>query len=450
VTLYRAHYVTVTQSSPSSPYAPGSYADALIPFTHPETGQPLGGRFPAAPFPVSAGRNQPVWVEVFVPAGTPAGTYSGTVTFTATGVQPTVVPVTLTVWNFTLSASSSLKSAFGEFWEFWGPFGVSPTSAEAIDIEWRFAKTALAHRVTPSRPGKTLGWFAADGTALPADDRMREWLGTLGATTWKIPEFFADPVGADRPKMIRYLRTLYDYLSARGWASRAYIYPQINDEPGSSQAYEAIRNYAAMVHEANPNLKVLATQHQTTDPSQIDGAVDIWVTHFQGYNASVAQARRAAGDQQWVYQIDAWGGTHMGWMLDYPILNYRVPHWVNWINRVDGLLYWTTTFWALVNDPWTDTRTYAYGGYVMNGEGSLFYPGNAVGYAGPIVSARLKVLRDGMEDYEYLKLLANVAGGSVSDTMARTVATTYSSWNRSPANLQSNREAIAQRIQSGQ
>jgi glycosyl hydrolase family 123 len=119
VTLYRAHYVPVTQSSPVAPNPPGWYADALIPFKHPETGQPLGGRFPAAPFPVNAGQNQPVWVEVFVPPATPPGTYTGAVTVTASGLAPTTVPLTLTVWNFTLPNSSSVRSAFGEFWNVW-------------------------------------------------------------------------------------------------------------------------------------------------------------------------------------------------------------------------------------------------------------------------------------------------------------------------------------------
>ena len=86
ITLYRAHYVPVVQSSPGAHSPPGSWPDALIPFKHPDTGQPLGGRFPAAPFPVPAGQNQPVWVEVFVPPGPPPGTYTGAVTLTASGV----------------------------------------------------------------------------------------------------------------------------------------------------------------------------------------------------------------------------------------------------------------------------------------------------------------------------------------------------------------------------
>src|SRR5260370_21654317 len=46
-TLYREKYMHVTSSSPKRgsnlPLAPGWYPDALIPFTDPDTGQPLSG-----------------------------------------------------------------------------------------------------------------------------------------------------------------------------------------------------------------------------------------------------------------------------------------------------------------------------------------------------------------------------------------------------------------------
>ena len=148
----------------------------------------------------------------------------------------------------------------------------------------------------------------------------------------------------------------------------------------------------------------------------------------------------------WTYQTGAWNIAHPTWLLDYPILHYRVPLWMLWVNRIDGLLYWQTTYWSQVADPWTDTRTYRDGTRVYNGEGSLFYPGNAVGYNGPIVSARLKALRDGMEDYEYLKILAGIIGVSGANSLASSVATRFTSWNPSPANLQAIREAVAQRI----
>ena len=44
----------------------------------------------------------------------------------------------------------------------------------------------------------------------------------------------------------------------------------------------------------------------------------------------------------------------------------------------------------------------------QNGNGLLFYPG----YEGPVPSLRLYVLRDGIEDYEYLSILKNKIGAA--------------------------------------
>ncbi len=61
------------------------------------------------------------------------------------------------------------------------------------------------------------------------------------------------------------------------------------------------------------------------------------------------------------------------------------------------------------NDPWTNVRLF--GG---NGDGTLFYPGRPDRIGGhtdiPIESIRLKLIREGMEDYEYLALLARLDG----------------------------------------
>jgi Domain of unknown function (DUF4091) len=256
-------------------------------------------------------------------------------------------------------------------------------------------------------------------------------------------------MGADRSKMLRYLRTLHDYLAARGWVNRAFVYTPLTDEPGSAQDCQDIRNFAALVHEAHPNLRVLVTEQLTPENpawGSLVGSADIWVPIFNSYNASAAQTLQAGGDEVWTYQTGAWNIAHPTWLLDYPILHYRIALWMLWVNRIDGLLYSQTTYWSQVADPWTDTRTYRDGTRVYNGEGSLFYPGNAVGYNGPIVSARLKALRDGMEDYEYLKILAGIIGVSGANSLATSVATSFTTWNPSPANLQAIREAVAQRI----
>lgn len=87
--LYREKYVYVSSSSPNwggtnKPLGTGWYPDALIPFTDPETGNPLPkATLTAAPFDVKAGSNQPIWIDLLVPQSATAGQYSGAYTVTS-------------------------------------------------------------------------------------------------------------------------------------------------------------------------------------------------------------------------------------------------------------------------------------------------------------------------------------------------------------------------------
>jgi hypothetical protein len=74
------------------------------------------------------------------------------------------------------------------------------------------------------------------------------------------------------------------------------------------------------------------------------------------------------------------------------------------LEGVDGELYFDTVFAYNRKDPWLDV--YEFSG---NGDGTFFYPGIPSRIGGethiPIESLRLKYLRDGLEDFEYLRLL---------------------------------------------
>ncbi|MBI3804305.1 MAG: PKD domain-containing protein, partial [Nitrospirae bacterium] len=66
----------------------------------------------------------------------------------------------------------------------------------------------------------------------------------------------------------------------------------------------------------------------------------------------------------------------------------------------------------------------------------------------PIESIRLKLLREGMEDYEYMNLLKNLGDASFAQAqVARLVTNTYT-WNREPLDLYDAREKMAGQILS--
>jgi hypothetical protein len=84
--------------------------------------------------------------------------------------------------------------------------------------------------------------------------------------------------------------------------------------------------------------------------------------------------------------------------------------WLTWKYDIGGELYFNTNeAYSRKNDPWTDVHLF--GG---NGDGTLFYPGQPSVIGGrthiPVESIRLKLIREGLEDYEYLALVAKQRG----------------------------------------
>lgn len=106
--------------------------------------------------------------------------------------------------------------------------------------------------------------------------------------------------------------------------------------------------------------------------------------------------------------------------IDHSAIRARAMPWLAFENDASGIFYYdmiqmfSTGFLGSIQggDPWHNQ--YVFGG---NGDGTLLYPGKPCAVAGcdpffggttniPVASLRLKMIREGMEDYEYLNLLS--------------------------------------------
>ena len=121
IRLYREQYVQITRGSPdrggtNRPLGPGWYADALIPVSNASAGS--DGSLPeknipwqtATAFTIEEGKNQPFWIDIFVPRTAASGEYRGAVEVTDKQGKASV-RVTLHVWNFELP----LHEEYGQF-----------------------------------------------------------------------------------------------------------------------------------------------------------------------------------------------------------------------------------------------------------------------------------------------------------------------------------------------
>jgi hypothetical protein len=447
VALFREQYLVVRTPSPRSTEGPGIYPDALIPLqaeagTKPPEKAP---RFIGTPFQIPPGFNQPFWIEIRVPKDAAPGDYAGTVTVSVNDEAPLVVPVTLTVWDFTLPDTPSLRSNFGGLGRrlLTGHPGYKPDTPPYRALERKYAEAMAAHRLCPPVPPYLRPKEGPDGTVDPKESNagLKEWIESFHVTGYEIKLSGDDPAGKDRERNIKMIRSTWAYLKENGWEKLAYVRPL--DEPNDAKGYEEVRRRAKMIHEAQPGLKVLCTEQpgpQDASWATLAGSVDIWVPLWTLFDEKTVAERQKAGEEVWSYTALCQGKPGADtpyWEIDFPLLNYRIPAWTSRRYGLTGLLYWTVIYWA-VGDVWANPLTY---NRQYNGEGSLFYPGGDAGVEGPVASMRLKALRDGLEDYEYL-LLAGDAGLEKAAWMAPT----WASWETHPWKLASAREELAQII----
>lgn len=488
VKLYREEYVRVRMSTPRAELPPGLYPDPLVPFVNPVTGKPIeplsqhqerwgepmvmrGYDMYAVPFDVFEGQNQPIWVDVHVPKDAAAGIYRGT--FRVAAREGTAeIPVTLTVWGFSLPDGPTHKNHFGGLYNLVRFFKVERGSEKFREIEARYSQAMAEHRLNPPIPGHLLPEVKPDGTLNVVPERheaLKRFLTELHVTDFEVPR---SPFGslpgstarpdyktiapAEREKAIRYYRAYYDYLKQNGWEKRAYIY--LLDEPNLRENYEQVLVLAQVVHEAVPELKCLVVEqtypHEPSWPD-LDPAVDIWCPLFGFIDRDSIRAKLANGDAVWSYtalvqrapsyhpeyqQVKDKDPPH--WHIDSPLLVYRVPTWINRQYGITGLLYWSTI--TTVIDPWFNPA-FAHPRH-FNGGGYLFYPGVPCGIDGPIASIRLKNLRDGMEDYEYFALLEERAGKEAVQKIVDRIAPNWWDYCRDPQAIQAARRDLAQEI----
>ena len=459
----RVGYLNITTTSNDEGMT-GLVPDALIPDVDLYYGETRN----AFPIDVPAGENRLVWVDVFVPATTPPGDYQGTVTVTSNqGSQD--LPITLTVWNFSLPSTSSLDTAFG--YEGWGVlFGhfSNPDDhyADIVPLAQMYATSGLMHRITLSSMliedwsvySSSIDWPAFDARWHEFFDGKNLPFGLQGArvTTVQIPSD-----GDTDAEKIAYWSGFAQHFRQNGWFDLLFQYTL--DEPGNDPAdYQLIKDRAALLHQADPELDTLVTTDiQEAGPYDVEDDIDIWVPlinfiHLKPYNICWSQQYAgdhrpdydglvAAGKRLWSYQscmshgcdVSATDECTRAWpsyMVDHTAIRNRIMGWQAYRYDLSGELYFDVNYAYGNSNPWVSQLHF--GG---NGDGNLFYPGRPADIGGtthiPVESIRLKQIRDGLEDYEYLLLLDQQVGRAAALSQISPVITNTYTYTTSPTQL---------------
>ncbi len=276
-----------------------------------------------------------------------------------------------------------------------------------------------------------------------------------------------------------YCQGLQKHLGEKSLLPYAYVYWFDEPEP---RDYEFVMNGFRRLKDAAPDIHRMLTEQ--VEP-QLIGGPDIWCPLTPSYNMEVADARRAQGEHFWWYVCCGPKEPYCTLFLDHPAVELRAWLWQTWQRKINGILVWESNYWNSTpaypdpehpQNPYEDTMSWTEGYSTPvgarlpwgNGDGRFIYPPEAAAdgrpnapiLEGPVDSIRWEMLRDGIEDYEYLVILRRLLEERAAQLHADKLATykalleaptditaSITKFNRDPEPIEQRRETIAHAIE---
>ena len=393
-----------------------------------------------------------IWFDIHIPPDKSPGDYTSSFTISTTSQNHDYkVPIKLHVHSFKLPDTPTLKVDLNEYGTgFTKLWGAETGTEKAYQIERAFYKFADQHRMVfnplPYRSQKGLPrpTTAPELEGSGKNIRVKDWSeydkrygpifdGSLFDNNIPIDHQYL-PFNPEWPSSFKYFtqdRERYEaewikiaeefivHFKEKGWNNTVFqIYlnqkPKSNnkipwnlDEPKGRKDYNALRYYADLTHKAfSNNLKDfqfrIDISHFYCDKHKGDikkdfrinngfnilKPVDIWVISKHSMDCLPAQkkALNLKEHNRTVYEY--YSGTRMPLIFDpfYKAVEYGYNAW---LRKEDGILFW---------------KTVKTGSKPSDGRNFLVYPGNTHKIRGPLASPRIKAIRIGAQDCEYLKL----------------------------------------------
>ena len=192
----------------------------------------------------------------------------------------------------------------------------------------------------------------------------------------------------------QFLPALKEHLAGKGWLDR-YM-QHIADEPTAknSDSYRAISGY---VKKHLPDVKILDA---VLTSKELAGTIDVWVPVLDVLHRDHAfyQDLQKQGKELWYYTCVVPRGNYANRFIELPLIQTRLLHWINYKYDVTGYLHWGLNYWEkdqLTIDGSRDR------GRLPAGDNCIIYPGYRKLYS----SIRFEAMRDGIDDYQLLKMV---------------------------------------------
>lgn len=406
-------------------------------------------------FDISAGQNQSVWADVYIPKDVPGGMYSGLVNISEDGQITKQIPVQLSVYGFVLPDQPSARTmailSSGEIRSRYVSAGQyinwnTPGGRRAVAITDKYFQLFHRHKIAllgenecpiADRPcdtsiprldgslytpehgyagpgiGTAPGIFSIGTYGVWSwrdQDRSAMWQHTNAWATW----FHSYLPGTE------YFLYLQDEPKEPDWPKNETWAEWMSENPGLGNTVPSVITISPVIARAAiPHLSIAMTgTGNSCEPGQL----------FCDLSAITQDAadfyQSTPGRQLWAYN-DGRPGAGSSMTEDDGIAMRTLPwvqnkmgfrRWMYWYVNPDGT---SNLFRNAVTFGTVSHRDYSIGATggdgTSNGNGLLVYPGtdlfnpaDSYGVDGPFASLRLKEWRRGIQDVDYLAIAETI------------------------------------------
>ncbi len=401
---------------------------------------------------VSAGNSQGFYIKVWADADEVAGLYTAdlTVKDAATGKVIKVATVYTYVWDFSLSEETALKTAVG-------------TSSGHLQTSY-----VTEHNMTDVSVGELYKRYYD----FLLENRLCGYIMPYTFTNENVWEYINNPRVNTFQIKTKDAAAAYALLSGNPEAAKkAYFYPI--DEPTNMTGLNKLKDLTTELDTIYPDNRVISpfftninVDDSTDQVGFMSNYLNIWNTKVFAFTprkydfipgvqylmtkeqedrfgtfSERMEKEVAGGDDLWVYFCWEPGSPYTNWLLTGDGTEPIVSIWQCRNTKCTGILYWATT-------KWTENLSTSPAGVEVWGDGCLMHSGAEYGLYEPVSSLRLENIRDGIQDYQMLHMVEEMAGAEAADELTALVSVNVLAYTSDDDHLHAARVLLGERVES--
>lgn len=431
IEVYMERFVLLNSGGDVTTYGGGYYPDALIPYELAKA---------AGELTVKADKNAILYITFYIPKETVAGAYTGNFSVVTDGIT-TNIPVTLNVYDYTLTDETTTKTSFtwrynrvgsGEmdyttemyqtYYDFFQDYRITLQNpvvdvntaeqfADAVEKDFDDMSCYTFMPYIGELGGVESAWSATKAQLLELARRSTAEKNLLEKAMFYFidePDLTSDSVIIDRTQR----------LKAHNQRLVATANEIAADSTGAYDDFKAIDNWREYIEDIpniipinlSPIIGRLDEQIVIDFLTEVNCLCPGYKSYYQTLSYMDILKEDFDIDIWWygcINPVSPYSNYHIG---NTNLLSCRSNTWLQVMYGVEGNLYWDaaayTSYASLSYGDPVDVYTSPYRAVGTSsdlaGDGFLTYPGAKYGYYGPLPSLRLMAIRDGMEDSELL------------------------------------------------